>query len=284
MSNETTIQALPPDERARLRKQLSEQAVKHAVSSRWDDAVATNREILRLFPDDADSLNRLGKALSEVGQVSEARKAYGRAIAIDPTNTIARRNLDRLASVKDAVVAAQPPSQLDTRLFVEESGKASAATLQAVDPARAKLLDAGDLLQLQVQGNAVNVLNMKGEYVGLVDPRVGLRMARMIAAGNQYTAALITNSGDIKVMLRETFQSPAMAGRVSFPQSSRTNDVRGYTRRGLLRGEEMEFSDDDDPYEEEEEDRGWTETSEDDAESPTVEVDINTGDDDDSFD
>jgi hypothetical protein len=184
--------------------------------------------------------------------------------------------------MKDTAVAAAPPSQLDTRLFVEESGKATVATLQAVDAARAKLLDAGDLLDLEVQGNAVNVLNIKGEYVGLVDPRIGLRMARMIAAGNQYTAALVTGAGEMRIMLRETFQHPSMVGRVSFPQA-RTSDIRGYTRRNLLRGEDMEFGDDDEPYEEEEEDRGWSETGEDDVGSPAVEVDIHT-DDDDSFD
>lgn len=266
-----------------MRKQMSEQAVKHAVSSRWDDAVAVNREILRLFPDDADSLNRLGKALSEVGQIAEARKAYGRAVAMDPTNTIARRNLDRLASMKDSVAASQAPSLIDTRLFVEESGKATVAKLQAVEPARAKMLDAGDLLELQAQGNAVNVLNTRREYVGLVEPKIGLRMARMMAAGNLYAAALVSRSGEIRVMLRETFQHPTMAGRVSFPQA-RTTDVRGYTRRGLLRGEDLEMGDDDDGYSDDDaDDRGWTETGDDDVERTPVEVDINT-DDDDGFD
>ncbi len=283
MSNESSIEHLPTEERARMRKQMSEQAVKHAVSSRWDDAVAVNREILRLFPDDADSLNRLGKALSEVGQIAEARKAYGRAVAMDPTNTIARRNLDRLASMKDSVAASQAPSLIDTRLFVEESGKATVAKLQAVEPARAKMLDAGDLLELQAQGNAVNVLNTRREYVGLVEPKIGLRMARMMAAGNLYAAALVSRSGEIRVMLRETFQHPTMAGRVSFPQA-RTTDVRGYTRRGLLRGEDLEMGDDDDGYSDDDaDDRGWTETGDDDVERTPVEVDINT-DDDDGFD
>ncbi len=95
---------MPPDERARIRKQLGEQAVKLAVSSRWDEAVTVNREALRLFGADADVLNRLAKALSEVGQISEARKAYSQSLEIDPANTIAKRNLDRLAAMKDTVL------------------------------------------------------------------------------------------------------------------------------------------------------------------------------------
>jgi tetratricopeptide (TPR) repeat protein len=278
LNNEQSEETLPPEERARLRKQLTEQAVRLAVSSRWDEAVTVNREFLRRFGEEADALNRLGKALSEVGQVSEARRAYGRSIELDPTNTIARRNLDRLATMEDAVAASQPPSQLDTRIFVEESGKAAVATLQAVDPGRTAGLDPGDLVDLQVQGNAVNVLNVNGDYIGMVEPRIGLRMAKMMAAGNQYSAAMVTTQGDVKVMLRETFQDPSQIGRVSFPQA-RAADFRAYTRRGLLRGEEMDLGDEDEPEEEETDD--WTETSED-IESTPVDVDIETEDE--SFD
>ncbi len=269
---------MPPDERARIRKQLGEQAVKLAVSSRWDEAVTVNREALRLFGADADVLNRLAKALSEVGQISEARKAYSQSLEIDPANTIAKRNLDRLAAMKDTVLVGQPASQLDTRLFVEETGKAMMATLQAVAENRTVILDPGDLLNLEVQGNAVNVVSTSGEYIGMVEPRIGLRMSKMIAAGNQYSAALVTATGGLKVMLREMFQHPSQIGRVSFPQA-RATEVRGYTRKGLLRGEEMEFGDDDDDVDDDVDD--WNETSEE-IEATGVDVDIEQ--DEDSFD
>ena len=279
MSNDATIDMLPPEERARLRKQLGEQAVRLAVSSRWDEAITVNREFVRLFGDEPDALNRLGKALSEVGKITEARKSYGRSIELDPTNTIARRNLDRLAGMQDSVVAGQAQSQLDTRLFVEESGKATVAKLQAVDGNRTAVLDPGDLVDLQAQGNAVNVVTTTGGYIGMIEPRIGLRMAKMMAAGNLYSAALVTATGDIKVMLRETFQHPSQIGRVSFPQS-RATDFRAYTRKGLLRGEEPDFGDDGDDDGDDEVD-DWTESS-DDLSSPSVDVDIET--DDDGFD
>jgi hypothetical protein len=279
VSNLQDIDTLPHEERMRLRKQMSDQAVKLAVSNRWDEAVTANREILRAFGEDADTLNRLGKALSEVGQITEARKSYGRALELDGTNTIARRNLDRLATMKDTV--SSRPSQIDTRLFVEESGKAAQATLQAVDAEKVGPLDPGDVVGLQVQGNAVNVVNAAGEYIGMVEPRLGLRMSRMMEAGNQYSAAIVSGSGsDVKVMLRETFQHPSQAGRVSFPQA-RATDFRSYTRRGLLRGEDMDYGDDDDEVQDTDETDEWTDRG-DDLDSSPVEVDIET--DDDNFD
>lgn len=275
MSNEATADSLPPEEKARLRKQLNDQAVRLAVSSRWDEAVTINRELLKTFGEDADVLNRLGKALSEVGQVTEARKTYGRSIELDPTNTIARRNLDRLAGMQDS--AGGSSSQLDTRLFVEESGKATVASLQAVEQGRLAGLDPGDLVQVQADGNTVNVLNSEGEYIGMIEPRIGLRMARLIGGGNRYSAAMVTVSGDIRVMLRETFQHPSQVSRVSFPQA-RATDFRAYTRRGLLRGDDIDMGDDDEAYDDrDDEGDDWHETSEE-IESSPVEVDIPSDD------
>jgi tetratricopeptide (TPR) repeat protein len=266
------------DERIRLRRQLSDQAVKLAVSNRWDEAATANREFIRVFGEDADVLNRLGKALSEIGQIAEARSAYSRSLELDPSNTIARRNLDRLAGMEAAGGPAR--SQLDTRMFLQESGKAAIASLQAADPAVVARLDPGDLVGIDVQGNAVNVVTPDGEYIGMVEPRIGLRISKLAAAGNKYSAALMTTTGDVKVMLRETYQHPSQADVVSFPQS-RASDFRAYTRRGLLRGEEMDFPEDDDEPEEEEERDGWTEEDED-GEPATVEVNIETEDE--SFD
>lgn len=269
------------EERQRIRKQMSDQAVKLAVNSRWQDAANVNRDFLRIFGDDAEALNRLGKALSELGQITEARDAYGKALDMDPTNTIARRNLDRLASMKDTAIATMAPSQLDTRLFVEETGTATVARLQATKVDVAAVLDPGDLVNLEVQGNAVNVLTVTGEYIGMVEPRIGLRMAKMMTAGNKYSAAMVTTSGEPRVILRETFKHPSLINQVSFPQG-RASDVRAYTRKGLLRRDDeddIEYGDDE--YVEEESDEGWSETS-DDLDSGTPDIDVEREDE--SFD
>lgn len=259
MSTEPNLETMSLEERARLKKQMGDQAVKLAVSSRWMEAANLNRDFLRTFGDDAEAFNRLGKALSELGQVSEARESYSKSLDLDPTNTIARRNLDRLAVMKDTSAAA--PSQLDTRLFVEETGTAAVAKLQATSREVVQLLDAGDLVNLQVQGNAVNVLTVKGDYIGMLEPRIGLRLSKMMTAGNQYTAAIVTTDGEPKVMLRETFKHPSMIDKVSFPQG-RSTDIRAYTRKGLLRRDEDEDYGEygDDEVVEEESDDGWSET------------------------
>ena len=58
----------------------------------------TNRKILEMGAD-AEAENRLAKSLWELGELGEAREHYQIALALDPTNRIAERNIERLAGV-----------------------------------------------------------------------------------------------------------------------------------------------------------------------------------------
>jgi len=261
VSEESTAASMSPEERMSLRRQVSEQAVLMAINSRWEEAAAVNTELLRLFGEEPDALNRLGKALSELGQSKKALNAYQRAAEMEPNNSIARRNIERLSALGDENSADQPASQLDTSLFIEETGKAGSAVLQAVDEPAAAHLDAGDLVNLEIQGKAVNVHRNNGEYVGMVEPKVGLRLVRMISGGNQYSAAVLSVGGPyVRIILRETFQDPSQAGNVSFPPG-KLSDVRAFTRRSLVSEKPeppLDSDADDEPQDESTE--GWTTT------------------------
>ena len=76
------------EERERMVRQLTQQAIQSALESRWDDALQMNRELLRIVQPNSETLNRLGKALSELGRYAEAKKTYGDALQLDPDNTL----------------------------------------------------------------------------------------------------------------------------------------------------------------------------------------------------
>ncbi|GAB4338056.1 MAG: hypothetical protein Kow0010_26300 [Dehalococcoidia bacterium] len=282
------VEHLSAEERVRARKQAAEQSIKLAIAGRWKEAAALNREIIERIGPDVEAYNRLGKALTELGQISEARKAYQDALQLDPANTIARRNLDRLASMQDTE-EAEPPQEIRSSAFIEESGKAATVTLQAVNTRLLAPLDAGDAVQLEVKGNAVNVLDKKGNYLGMVDPRIGLRLARLMEGGNLYSAALVSTTDPVRVIIREIFQHPSQLGKVSFPQS-RDIGVRAYTRPGLLRSREEEFlvdeEEEEDVDEEEEvvdeedaDEEEWSEDDEEDLEVAGVDDTVDDEDD-----
>jgi hypothetical protein len=225
------------EEKARLRRQRSEHAIQLALHSRWEEAITANEAMLRLFPSDVDACNRLGKALTELGRYQEARKAYNRALALDPGNSIARKNLDRLAHLgeKEASPPGPKHEKLEPHLFIEETGKTGIATLYRIHPESLARMTAGDRVQLRPHGNSLVVENTHGEYVGEVEPKLGLRLLRFIEGGNQYAAAIASMAGSsTRVIIREVFQHPSQVGRPSFPPVG-TEVIRPYTKERLLR-------------------------------------------------
>lgn len=229
----------PLEDRQRQRRRLSDQAIRLALENRWQEAVATNRQLLELEPNSVEALNRLGKAYSELGHYAEARAAYARALELDRTNTIARKNLARLEKVLEDVAPAESREQIDPRLFIEETGKTGHADLIELGESRVLAkMSAGDRVELRVEGRRLKAYNAQGEYLGQVDPRVGLRLIDLIAGGNRYIAALThVSAQSARLFIREEYQHPSQVGRLSFPPK-REVAVRPYIKGRVL---EYEF-------------------------------------------
>ena len=117
------------DEKVQVRRRQADAAIQLAMSNRWEEAAQANRSILTLFPNDADAHNRLGKALMELGRYPDAKKSYKKALELDPTNQIARKNLERMQTLAKAGGGTAEASQIDPTLFIEEMGKSAVTTL-----------------------------------------------------------------------------------------------------------------------------------------------------------
>jgi hypothetical protein len=230
------------EERARIRRQKADLAIRLALQSRWEEAVVVNRDMLSLYPSDVDAWNRLGKALAELGRYQESREAYTKTLDLDSTNTIARKNLARLAVLGEVAPArAEPKQQLDPQIFIEETGKTGITTLYRVNREVLARMTAGDRVELRPEGNVLLIENARGEYLGEVEPKLGLRLLKLMQGGNQYAAALTSLANATgRVIIKEVYQHPSQAGRPSFPATG-TEVVRPYIRESILkRGTEEE--------------------------------------------
>ncbi|HEV2655670.1 MAG TPA: tetratricopeptide repeat protein, partial [Ktedonobacteraceae bacterium] len=158
-------QAQSAEEKARLKKQWTDLAVQQAQEGQWEEAVSTNRNILNIFPYEPDAFNRLGKALSELGQYTDARQAYTQTLKYSPKNIIAKKNLDRLAQLEESAVQSRGGvDRIDPRLFIEETGKTGMTELISLgsNSVLAKV-GVGDRVQLFVNGHTLLVRNAAGE-------------------------------------------------------------------------------------------------------------------------
>jgi len=114
------------EEQVGQRWRRSKQAVALAMEGRWREAVSANQSLIENFPNDVTAYNRLGRAYMELGEYSQAGEAYRRAMELDPYNVIAKKNLERLSRLGEAVVDSQGGlDKVEPQQFVEETGKAA---------------------------------------------------------------------------------------------------------------------------------------------------------------
>jgi hypothetical protein len=231
----------------RQKRQLADLAIAQATAADWAESTATNRRLLELGPD-AEAENRLAKSLWELGELGSAREHYQTALALDPTNRIAERNIDRLkmllVAAGEQTVAAQAGSKAPVSIFVEETGKTGFAFLtDLASPRELAQVNPGDAVELTPEGNRLIAFS-NSRRIGVVEPRVAARLLKLIADGNKYAAG-VTSLGDkdVRIIVREIFQDPANYGKVSFPTAAKSTDLRPYTKGTLVR-EEMDLEDD----------------------------------------
>jgi hypothetical protein len=157
------------------------------------------------------------------------------------------------------VAAAQPAGdggkgrseKAPATLFIEEMGKTGRARLTNLASSRVLApLSPGDALELMVDADTL-VAAHEGTTIGVVEPRIASRLLKLMEAGNRYEAAITTiheSGGEVTLIIREVFTSPANFGKVSFPTvGASAAGVRPY-----MKGSALRYDDDEEEVEAEE--------------------------------
>lgn len=234
---------------AKLRRGKSKEAISLALQGRWDMASQVNLGILQLFPDDVEALNRLGKAHIEMGRYTYAREAFEEASRLAPYNTITKKNLERLEHLQESTVPPKQGNVVTPYLCIEESGKSVITVLQKpLSPEILAKMAAGDGVNLRAQDNFLVVESNDGEYLGIVEPKLGMRLMRLEKDGNVYNAAIVSiNRQDISIIIWEAYRHPDLANVCSFPTRSK-EDQKAYWRGARLRYDIDSEADEDDEF------------------------------------
>lgn len=240
----------------RSRKQRTEAAIAFALARRWEEAAAENRSLLDEFPDDIEAANRLGKALTELGDFDGAAEAYQQTLAVDATNVIAKRNLQRIEEMKaqapakgkraasgaarkstkaTAAGGAPPPAAVRPHSLIEESGRSAEFTLLESDAKALRGVAAGDPAELAATPQGTSVRSTGGQILGHIEPRAGLRLRRLMQGGNQYAVVIRRIAdGEATIYIRETHRTPEQQDEPSFlPPATATRRrlaTRAYTK------------------------------------------------------
>lgn len=186
-------------------EELTRKAISAALAGNWELALKINQEILNNQPQDVDALNRLAKAFVETGHMTKAKTIASKVVAIDPTNSIAKKLLDKWPLIK-ANGHANFTTPLSPHAFLEESGKTKVVELIHLgDPKLIASLDAGDEVKFLAYEHRVSVVTQDGKYIGRLPDDLASRLKRLIKAGNQYQVLIkCTSRTEVRVFIKET--------------------------------------------------------------------------------
>ena len=206
----------------KIRKENTKIAVESAMQSDWPRAIQINSEITEKFPWDLESYNRLGKAYSERGQNKKALKAFQCALVISPNSPIAKKNMKRLEKTATVKTNKAGPATISNRSFIEETGRTGVTKLVNIS----RNFDVGNLVaghsvDLIAGDRGMRILDEKGVEIGSIEPKLALRLKKLVEGGNTYSAN-ITSAGEdgVTVIIRETYRHPSQLNKASFPAKS----------------------------------------------------------------
>jgi hypothetical protein len=240
-------------EHLKPRSQYADEAVQLAIAGKWDDAVKLNRFIVDSFGADEETQNRIGKALSELGKLKDAKAAYEAALKLNPMNSIAKKNAARINTLlhqKEGLKVGG--TRVDLNLFVEEMGKTIITALEGSAPDICSKVAAGDVAELRVDDDGIVAETSRGVKLGMLEAKMARRLIKFMRGGNRYQGGVTACDGNtVKLIVRETYQDPKFAGKPSFPmRRKREVEFRPYTKESLLtRGAGAEVYTDDDEEE-----------------------------------
>lgn len=196
----------------------NKKAVKLAMQSSWKDAAEVNEIFIEDCCWDMEAFNRLGKALMELGKNKKAAEAFRCALVISPNSAIASKNLARLEKVSSVKNGSPVKVGVSARTFIEESGKTGVTKLVNI-PRGTDLtyLVAGHSVDLVLSEKGIRVKDELSSEIGSLEPKIGIRLHRLIKGGNRYEASITSVLKDaVSLIIHETYRDPTQATTRSF--------------------------------------------------------------------
>jgi hypothetical protein len=194
-------------------------AIEAALAGSWDKAVQLNSALFEDYPEDIDTLNRLGHAYAELGQVNKASATYKKVLEMDPYNPIATRNLEKLSALRGSNLKPKETRAIDPDVFLEEPGKTRSVDL--IDLAMPKVLiqlRVGDSVELKASKTEVTILSEENKRLGKLEALWGQEIAQAISLGSDFSAIIKAvkvgrdpKDSTLSVFLRELRHSKKLA-------------------------------------------------------------------------
>lgn len=206
--------------------QLQSLAIQKALESKWEEALELNQKLSDIEPENVDCLNRLARSYFELGNYSKAKKLYEQVLVLDPYNTIAQKNLKKVALFKkDGRLTNSNSFQvaISPSFFLEEPGLTKIVTLiKTAEPQKLLTLCSGQIVVIVPKNRSISVTDSNNTYLGAFPDDTAHHLLRLIAGGNKYQAFIKSvKSNGLTILVREVYRSKRFKNQASFLDESR---------------------------------------------------------------
>lgn len=200
---------------------LIHEAISSALCSDWKRAIALNEQILHEQNDDIDTLNRLGFAFTQLGDIEKAKKIYRKIFTIDRYNLIALKNYEKLATLPQKVKRTNTHSNhspIAPSLFLEEPGKTKTVTL--IHPAPITILShlrVGILVYFYPKKHTIELRDDDKNHIGALPDDVAFRLLHFMKMGNTYEAYIKNiEKNSVSVFIKEKYRGKRLRNQPTF--------------------------------------------------------------------
>lgn len=212
-----------------LNSDLHRLAITAALRCEWNQALSINKKIIKSDPDNVDCLNRLGKAYLELGRLTPAKKAFERSLKLDPYNTIAQKNLKKVATFKKNgrakfdLSSDGQNSLVSADLFLEEPGTTRLVNLiKVAEPAKLMIFSPGQVVRLLIKVRRIYVVDSNNQYLGALPDDIGFHLRKLLAGGNRYlTIIKSVKPNGLMILVKEVFRSKKFKNQASFLEDAK---------------------------------------------------------------
>lgn len=224
---------------------LEQNAVDAAIAYQWDNAIKINKKILSSHKKNLPAMLRLAFAYMQNGDLTRAKKYYRQVLKIQPINTVAKENIERIKILQDKKIKKQSHSRIfyDPELFLETVGKTKSIKLVNLGQKNilAQLM-VGQEVIMKVKRRRVEIRTKSNEYIGCLPDDLSKRLRLFIKAKSLYTAYIKENTlSNLIIFIREEKKGKKVTNFISFPVNLANNINK---IGGEINKEEMPINDD----------------------------------------
>tara|TARA_Y100001936_G_C15686517_1_gene463785 strand:- start:38 stop:628 length:591 start_codon:yes stop_codon:yes gene_type:complete len=126
----------------------------------------------------------------------------------------------------------KPKNALPSNLIVSVEKSTITTTTSLVNIASSETLltlSGGQKLEIITDKDILKINNDSGQYIGQIEPKIGLRLSKLIKGGNKYDVTVISvTQEEVIALIKEIFKHPSQANIISFPviEKNTSNNIQ----------------------------------------------------------